>query len=237
MSLGNKKGVRVTGKYAPPVDWSPRGEVPSIIHSPHSSQIPRDTPTVISIGPLPPRPSEQVHDSKIDATLSEEDWRREASSAVQSRVSFRDMGVPRQTMEELKMVLRDSPLLSIRGGDAAKTGNPYMHLHGGSSNGGGADGRQGDENPHRVFSTFKPQSDASRRGPRSRDSTSIQLPSTMDSSSSFRSAANTNRQPGVRTHTHSSSSSWGETGDSHSGKGNSGPNTSFYFIQINTYLC
>ncbi|KAM6940390.1 lengsin isoform 2-T2 [Xenentodon cancila] len=219
MSLGNKKGVRVTGKYAPAVDWSPRGEGPSIIHSPTSTQIPQDAPTIISIGPLPPRPSEEVHDSSIEDPPNGEDWTREASS--QTRVSFRDMGVPRQTMEELKTVLRETPLLNFRGGDDGKPGSPYTYLHGSSnSSGGGPNGRQDDGNPHRAFSTFKPLADASRRGPRSRDSTSIQLPSTMDSSSSFRSTANTNRQPEVRTCTHSSSSSWGETGDSHSDNGN-----------------
>ncbi|XP_061583515.1 lengsin isoform X2 [Cololabis saira] len=219
MSIGNKKGVRVTGKNAPPVDSSPRGEGPSIIHSPITTHIPQDVPTVISIGPLPPRPLEEVHDSSIDESPSGEDWTRDASS--QPRVSFRDMGVPRQTMEELKTVLRESPLLNIRGGDDGKPGSPYTYLHGSSNgSGGGPNGRQDDGNPHRPFSTFKPQTDASRRGPRSRESTSIQPASTMDSSSSFRSTANTNRQPEVRTHTHSSSGSWGETGDSHSDNGN-----------------
>uniref|UniRef100_A0A3P8STW7 Lengsin n=1 Tax=Amphiprion percula TaxID=161767 RepID=A0A3P8STW7_AMPPE len=219
MSLGNRKGVRVTGKYVPPVDWTSRGGGPSIIHSPTNSPIPPDTPTVISIGPLPHRPPEQVHDPRMDELATGEDWTREASS--QTRVSYGEMGVPRQTMEELKTILRDSPLLSIRGRDDGKPGSPYTYLHGTSSSSGGkADGRQDDGNPQRPFSTFKPHSDASRRGPRSRDSTSIQQPPTMDSSSSFKSNANTNSQPGVRTYTYASSSSWGETGSPHSDNGN-----------------
>lgn len=203
MSLGNRKGVRVTGKYTPPVDWSSRGG-PSIVHPPTSTLQPPDTPTVISIGPLPhlPRPLERVDDPKTDEPAAGEEWTREK-------------GVPRQTMEELKTILRDSPLLNIRGRDDGKPGSPYTYLHGSSGSGAGRpDGRQDDGNPHRTFSTFKPHSDASRRGAMSRDSTSIQLPSSVDSSSSFRADSNTNRQPGVRARTHASS---GETGASHSG--------------------
>uniref|UniRef100_A0A3Q1GPY1 Lengsin n=1 Tax=Acanthochromis polyacanthus TaxID=80966 RepID=A0A3Q1GPY1_9TELE len=192
MSLGNRKGVRVTGKYVPPVDWTSRGGGPCIIHSPTNSPIPPDTPTVISISALPHWSPEQVHDPRTDELATGEDWTREASS--QTRGSYSEMGVPRQTMEELKTILRDSPLLSIRGRDDGKPGSP----------GGKADGRQDDGNPQRPFSTFKPHSDASRRGPMSRDSTSIQQASTMDSSSSFRSNTNTNRQPGVRTYTYAS---------------------------------
>ncbi|XP_040002289.1 lengsin [Xiphias gladius] len=223
MSLGNRKGVRVTGKYVPPVDLSGRGGGPSIVHSPTSANIPPETPTVISIGPLPHRPPDRVVDPRVNEHSVGEDWTREASP--QKRVSYGEMGVPRQTMEELKTILRDSPLLNIRGRDDGKPGSPYTYLHGSSSrNGrdvsGRSEGRQDDGNPNRVLSTFKPQSDASRRGPRSRESTSIQLPSSMDSSSSFRSDANTNRQPGVGTHSHASSGSWEETGASHTDNGN-----------------
>nr|XP_046230781.1 lengsin [Scatophagus argus] len=223
MSLGNRKGVRVTGKYVPPVDWSSRaagrGGGPSIVHPPTSIPLPPDTPTVISIGPVPHRPPERPEDPRVDEPAVGDDWTRDASS--QTRVSYGEMGVPRQTMEELKTILRDSPLLSIRGRVDGKPGSPYTYLHGSSNNRGGRggsgrpEGRQDDGNPNRVFSTFKPHSDASRRGPSSRESTSIQLPSTMDSSSSFRSDANTNSQPTVSPHTNASSSSWGETGDSH----------------------
>ncbi|XP_053191665.1 lengsin [Scomber japonicus] len=210
MSLGNRKGVRVTGRYAPPVDWSGR-EGPSIVHPPPSTPLPPDTPTVISIGPLPHKPPERVDDPRMDEPAVGEEWSREK-------------GVSRQTMEELKTILRDSPLLNIQGRDDGKPGSPYTYLHGSSSGGGGGggrpDGRQDDGNPHRAFSTFKPNSDASRRGPRSRESTSIQLPSSNDSSSSFRADANTNRQPGVRTHTYASSGSWGETGASHTDSDN-----------------
>ncbi|XP_026027707.1 lengsin isoform X1 [Astatotilapia calliptera] len=217
MSLGSKKGVRVTGKYVPPMDWNSRGGGPSIIHGPVGTPVTPNTPTVISIGPLPHQPPEQVNDPSVDEADAGDDWTTEAS--CQTRLSYDKMGVPRQTMEELKTILRVSPLLSIRERHEGKPGSPYTYLHGSSTSGGGTDGRQDDGNSHRVFSTFKPHSDASRRGPRSRDSTSIQLPSTMDSSSSFRFSANTNRQPEVRTHTYVSGGSWGETGGSHTDNG------------------
>ncbi|XP_023276479.1 lengsin isoform X1 [Seriola lalandi dorsalis] len=221
MSLGHRKGVRVTGKYVTPVDWSSRGAGPSIVHSPTSTPVPPDTPTVISIGPLPHRPSERVDVPRMDEPSVGEDWPEEA----QTQVSYGEMGVPRQTLEELKTLLRDSPLLSVRGRDDGKPGSPYTYLHGSSSRsgrdgGGKPDGRQDDGNPQRAFSTFKPNSDASRRGPRSRESTSIQQPSSMDSSSSFRSDANTNRQPGVSAHSYASGGSWEGTGASHTDNGN-----------------
>ncbi|KAM9313686.1 lengsin [Pholidichthys leucotaenia] len=216
MSLGHKKGVRVSGKYAPPVDLSSRGGGgPCIIHHPPvSTPMPPHTPTVISIGPLPHRAT--VDDPSVDESSAGEDWARESSS--HTGVSFSERGVPRRTMEELKTILRDSPLLSNWDKDDSKPGSPYTYLRESSSSGfgGGPDGQQDDRNPQRAFSTFRPLSDASRRGHRSRESTSIQMPSSMDSSSSFRCITTTNRQPGVRTHTHDSSSSWGDTGASHS---------------------
>ncbi|XP_053275395.1 lengsin [Pleuronectes platessa] len=219
--MSSRKGVRVTGRHVPPVDWSSRGGGPSIIHSPASPPKPPDTPTVISIGPLPLRPPERVAQRRMDEASARDDWPGEASS--HPRVSYSEMGVPRQTMEELKTILSGSPLLSIRVRDDGKPGSPYTYLHGSRSardGGGRPDGRQEDGNPHRVLSTFKPQSDASRRGPRSRESTSIQLPSSMDSSSSFRSDGNTDRQPGISAHSHARGGSWEETGASHSDNGN-----------------
>ncbi|XP_047433738.1 lengsin isoform X2 [Mugil cephalus] len=186
LASNNKKGVRVSGKCVNPVDWSGRRGGPCIVHSPTDIPTPPNAPAVISIGPLPPRTPERADDPGVD-----------------------EMRVPRQTMEELKSILRDSPLLNVRGRDDGKPGRPYTYLHGSST------GRQGDGNPPGAFSTFKPPSDASRRGARSRESAPIQLSSTVDSSSSFKPDANTNRQPGVRTQPYASGGSWGETGASH----------------------
>uniref|UniRef100_A0A3Q3ISL7 Lengsin n=1 Tax=Monopterus albus TaxID=43700 RepID=A0A3Q3ISL7_MONAL len=168
-----------------------KGGGPAITHSATSDPVPPHTPTVISIGTPPPRPPEKL-DEPLDESSVGENWTTEVST--ETRASYYEIGILRQTMDELKTILRDSPLLSIQG--------TYV---------GKSDGSQKDGTPHRVSSTFKPHFDASRRGPRSREDTSIQLPSSMDSSSTFRSDANTNRQPGVEVHTYASSSSWGET--------------------------
>ncbi|CAJ1053960.1 lengsin isoform X1 [Xyrichtys novacula] len=222
MSVNNRKGVRVSGKYVPPLDLGSRAGGPCIIHSPPSTPLPTDAPTVISIGAPPHRAPERVDNLRMEEPPVTDDWTVEMPS--KSRVSYGEMGrVPRQTMEELKTILKESPLLSPRGRDDGKPGSPYTYLHGSSrssSSGGGggsgrSDGRQDDGNPNKAFSTFKPQFEASRKGgPRSCDSTAIQQPPSMDSSSSFRSEANTNRQPGVKTHTYTISGSWGESGAS-----------------------
>ncbi|XP_071402440.1 lengsin [Centroberyx affinis] len=207
MSLGKRKGVRVTGKYVAPSDWERGG--PSIVHSYSSHPRPPDTPTVISIGPLPHRPC--LSPEREDRPGAEEPLAREVRTgeAAASSASQSGMGVPRQTMEELRTILRDSPLLNTRGKDDGKPGSPYTYLHGSNSR---PDGRRDDGNPHRPFSTFKPHSDASRRGPGARESMPIQLASNVDSSSSFRPDVATNRQSGARSPTHESSVTWGETG-------------------------
>nr|XP_020442211.1 lengsin [Monopterus albus] len=182
--LGSRKGVRVTGGYVTLVDWSSRGGGPAITHSATSDPVPPHTPTVISIGTPPPRPPEKL-DEPLDESSVGENWTTEVST--ETRASYYEIGILRQTMDELKTILRDSPLLSIQGTYVGKPGSPYTYLHGSSSSSGGrSDGSQKDGTPHRVSSTFKPHFDASRRGPRSREDTSIQLPSSMDSSSTFR---------------------------------------------------
>uniref|UniRef100_A0A147A106 Lengsin n=1 Tax=Fundulus heteroclitus TaxID=8078 RepID=A0A147A106_FUNHE len=204
-----EKGVRVTRKYVPPLGQSCRGG-PSADQSLTSTETPLEPLSVIAAGPLC-----KAEDPRVKEPTHEEDLMKEESS--QTKVSFGGLGIHQQTMEELKSILRDSHLLSIRGREERKPGSPFTYLHGSSSSGGGGhERREDDDNPQRTFSTFKPQSDASRRGGSSRESTPIQPPSTVDSSSSFRSAAKANRQPGVRIDAHSSSSSWGETGESQS---------------------
>ncbi|KAM3864706.1 lengsin [Diretmus argenteus] len=211
--LSKRKGVRVTGKSVALTDWEQRdGGRPSIVHSYASPPRPPDNPTVISIGPFPHRPcvtSELGDYPRVEERSVREVWTERAS--CQSR------GVPRQTMEELKTILRDSPLLSTRGKDEGKPGSPYTYLHG--SGGSRPEARRDDANSRRTFSTFKPHLNASRRGPGSTDSSSIQLASSMDSSSSFRSDVATNRQSGARSPTYESSVTWGETGTSHTGCG------------------
>nr|XP_057937075.1 lengsin isoform X1 [Doryrhamphus excisus] len=207
MSMEGRKGVRVTGKYIPPVEWvSRRG--PNIVHAPSSSIPPADLPTV---GSLRPKSTEPFYDHGMDKT-DLEDWIQEADPQDRGRQG--EMGLARQTVEELKTLLRDGPALNPPGGH-----NSYLH---GSGRGGWArpSMQQDNVNPQRAFRTFKPQSDASRKGPTSTESTSIQPPPSMDSSSSFTAETNTKRQPEFRTHKCDSSGSCGETKALHSDNGN-----------------
>lgn len=224
MSLDNRRRVRVTGRYVPPSEGKAGG--PCIIHTPPSFSIPPDSSTVISIGPRPHRRQDQVDEPRTGEPPvqrgEEEDWTREA--APQPRVSYCETGVPRHTMEELKSILKDSPLVSIQRRVDGKPGSPYTYLQGGGAGGSGRPERPerpersvDDGKAGRMFSTFKPQSDASRRGPDSREGMSIQPHPTVDSSSPFRADANTNKPPGFRTHTQASGGSWGETGGSSAG--------------------
>ncbi|XP_056137054.1 lengsin [Lampris incognitus] len=214
MSLGKGKGVRVTGRYITPTDLGDRGG-PCIIHSCPNTPRPPDTPTMISIGPPSHRPS--VSPERGDYPRAEEPPVREewiGDMASQKRPPCVETGIPRHTMDELRTILRDSSLIDGRGRDGGRPGGPYTYLHGSATS--RPDGGQGDGNPERAFTTFKPHSDSSRKGPRSRDSISIQLASNMDSSSSFRPDVTTNRQPGVRTPIHNTRVTWEETGASHS---------------------
>ncbi|KAF7650342.1 hypothetical protein LDENG_00127470 [Lucifuga dentata] len=196
MSLG-RKGVRVTGKYEAPVDWG-RGN-PSIVHSRTSTPLPPNTSTVISIKPHS-HGSSMIHEQgNMDAS--------EVSSLT--RASCSEMGVPRHTVKD------PGQILNIQGSDNKKPMAPYMHLHGGSSSSSRPDGWLEDGSPYKFFSTFKPHFEASRRGTGSRENTPIHLACSMDSSSSFRSDTNTNRQAGIRSRTYESSSTQRETGASH----------------------
>ncbi|XP_028306854.1 lengsin [Gouania willdenowi] len=148
---------------------------------------------------------------------SEVEW--ETHVQCQNRSPCGEVGVPRQTMEELKSVLRETSFLSTRGRDEDRPGRAYMVLHGGSDGSRRPSGRNDDGNPHRAFSTFKPPSEASGRGGPPRESTPIELPSPMDSSSSLMSNANTNRQQRARTPSYASGSSWRDCGALHSDNG------------------
>ncbi|XP_071245117.1 lengsin-like isoform X1 [Salvelinus alpinus] len=206
MSLGKKKGVKVSGKHVAPVDWDRGG--PSIVHHSDYVSSPRPSesnPTIISIGPSPHshRPSmspERARPRQDEGPPSRVEWSREGCTYSPKG----EVGVSRQTMDELKSILKDSSMLGARGkeeGGRPGSPAPYTYLHG--TNRG--DGRPESQS---SFTTFKPHSDASRRvSTRSRDSSSIQLGSGMDSSTSHRSdVTGANRQSEVRSSTFESSS-------------------------------
>lgn len=209
MSLGKKKGVRVSGKYLNPTDWDRGG--PSIIHSYTDSPRPPGNPTIMSIAPPPHRVS--VSPERGDSSP------REVSS--HSRASCPNMGVSRQTMDELKSILRESSVLNPRGREEVRQGIPSTFLHGTRPNGRSDEGSQ-----QKSFPTFKPSADGSSRGLRSRDSSSFQLGSSMDSSSSYRSDRAVNRQSGVQAPTQESCINIGETMASQTDHGKEGSDTS-----------
>ncbi|XP_077576074.1 lengsin [Stigmatopora nigra] len=190
MSLTSRKGVRVTGKYNHPVEWFGGPNRP-----PHSSIL--------------GSPPEAFDQSRLERPVSGGDliW------GPQSRAPHRE------TVEELKSILKDGPAFQLGG-------NSYSFPQGGDVNGDGAGRWQGDDNPQRAFSTFKPQTDASRKGPGSRESSSIQFPPTMDSSSSIRPDANTNRQAEFPVRTCNSGASRGESKASRTDNGNENLDTS-----------
>ncbi|KAJ8001999.1 hypothetical protein DPEC_G00175240 [Dallia pectoralis] len=207
ISLAKKKGVKVSGKHMSPVDWDRGG--PSIVH--HSGYVsPRpseNNPTMISIGPHPnhtsgspekgrPRPNEGPPPRVV--------WSREGCTYSQ-RPSNSEAGVSRQTMDELKSILRDSSMLGVRRKEEeGRSGSPapYTYLHGNNR----GDGRLESQ---ASFTTFRPHSEASGRASAgSRESSPTQLGTSMDSSSSFTSeVTEANRQSEVRS---SSSANSGE---------------------------
>lgn len=218
MSQGKKKGVKVSGKHVAPVDWDRGG--PSIVHHSDYVSSPRPSesnPTIISIGPSPHshKPSvspERDRPRQDEGPPSRVEWSREGCTYSPKG----EVGVSRQTMDELKSILKDSSMLGARGKEEGRRPGspaPYTYLHGTNLHGT----NRGDGRPESQssFTTFKPHSDASRRvSTRSRDSSSLQLGSGMDSSD----LTGANRQSGVRSSTfENSSANCGETWNSQTG--------------------
>ncbi|XP_064801909.1 lengsin-like [Oncorhynchus masou masou] len=218
MSLGKKKGVKVSGKHVAPVDWDRGG--PSIVHHSDYVSSPRpseNNPTIISISPSTHshRPSgspERDRPRQDEGPPSRVEWSREGCTYSQ-RASNSEVGVSRQTMDELKSILKDSSMLGARGKEEGRRPGspaPYTYLH--ETNLHGTNRGDGRPESQSSFTTFKPHSDASSRvSTRSRDSSSLQLGSGMDSSD----VTGANRQSGVRSSTfENSTANCGETWNS-----------------------
>ncbi|XP_067115877.1 lengsin [Osmerus mordax] len=212
MSLGRKKGVRVSGKYLNPTDWDRGG--PSIVHSCVDCSRPHGNPTMMSIAP------HRTSVSEKDFPRGEENPPREVSS--HSRDSCTNMGVSKQTMDELKSILRETSLLSTRGKKEGRQDIPYTFLHGARP-----DEKPDEGSQRKSFTTFKPNSDGSSRGLRS--SSFLQLGSSIDSSSSCRSdrvRVRASRQSDVQPPTHENSNNLGETQPSETDDGKESSDTS-----------
>ncbi|XP_051939986.1 lengsin [Hippocampus zosterae] len=196
MSVGSGKGVRVTAKSAPAVDWV----------GGRSFKKPPDSPFS---GGLPLEPYERPGSEGPDF----------GGDLIRPPPS----GAPhRQTVEELKSFLRDGPVLH-----PARSPYSYPHGDGSGETGSGETGRRrSDVSPLRAFITFKPQPEASRKGPGSRENSPIHAPLAMESSSSPSPDANTNRQTEVPARAGNSGGSRRETKALHTDNGNESPDTS-----------
>ncbi|XP_015218175.2 lengsin [Lepisosteus oculatus] len=158
ISFGKRKGVRVSGKYLSPMDWergasSPASELPSAR---------RQQPTAPPGALAPPLQEASFQDEgragavRADCKLSD-DWRGEEG---RTGTPCSDPGISKQTLEELKNLLRESSLLSARGKEIGKQGSAYSYLCAIKPGG------RLKEGPVRPFTTFKPHSEGSQRTPK-----------------------------------------------------------------------
>ncbi|KAL2087056.1 hypothetical protein ACEWY4_018115 [Coilia grayii] len=176
MSRGRKKGVKISGKYCPQSEAEKRGASLPLVQTTIAGPSLTDNPTIISIGPQ--HRGATVSPEFTRRSLSAPDSRDERSS--QSKASCSEGSVPRQTVEELKTMLRESSLHASRDQRDGRPGSPYTYLHGGRQDG------QPDEGPARYLSTFKPFSEGGRRHLRPSDRSSSQTASDWDSNASTR---------------------------------------------------
>ncbi|XP_064180544.1 lengsin [Anguilla rostrata] len=188
ITLGRKKGVKVSGKYAGPMDWE-REPSAAVGQSYVSTRHPPDT--LISNSPPLQRASSssQAHmqqHPREDNNKAVEDWDRES---VQGAA---DANISKQTLEELKSLLRESSLLSVQGKEGGNPGSTYSYLKMTKP-----EGRQEEVN-NMSFTTFKPQNQSSQKAPRSRKDLSSFPISNPDSPGSYRSDVSVNRPSGLR---------------------------------------
>ncbi|XP_030628861.1 lengsin isoform X2 [Chanos chanos] len=182
MSSDSKKGVKVSGKYSVTGDREGQDSLPGLR--------PTDNPIVTSIRPPHCRPSVYT-DSQQEESVTREEQIKQSHS--------HEAGVSKQTMEELKSVLKDTTQLHTKERNEHQSWSPYTYLHGTK-----ADGRQ-DEGSSKSFSTFRPLTESTRRSSRPRGSTASQ----QDGGSS-RSLASSTQSSSLRSPT-PERSHWEET--------------------------
>ncbi|KAI4900594.1 hypothetical protein NFI96_017271, partial [Prochilodus magdalenae] len=186
MSHSRKKGVKVSGKPAASSDWDRRGTPMPIVQTHFSAPIPTEKPTVISIGPHC-QPTVSTESQYQDYATNDE-WSRENHQGNHPPI---EGGVSKETMEELKSLLRESSLLNTRERDEGRTVSPHSHTPGQRKD------CRPDEVPSKSFTTFKPVLSSNRRTPRLREGAS----SDWDSGGSSRTDGHTNRPSGFRSPT------------------------------------
>ncbi|XP_059394204.1 lengsin [Carassius carassius] len=199
MSAG-KKSADSREKRLSSSDWDRKGTSVPLVPTNVPIPGPTNDPIVISIGP-PHRCPSVSSESQYQDLSREEDyanrhgWRREN---MQHYPSTGEGGVPKQTLDELKSVLRESSLLSAKGQDGGRSYPPGQRVD-----------CKPDQMPSKSFSTFKPHSEA-RRASRLREGSSR-----WDSGGSSMTDGPPGRSSGMSSPT-AETSHWEEAGTSHS---------------------
>lgn len=190
MSLGRKKGVKVSGRYLAPTDSERRGASIPLVQSTVPGPRPTVSPTIISIGPQHRGPSVSPELTRRSLARPDSMGPRDEWSS-QNKASCGEASVSRQTLDELKNLLRETSVLTSKDQkDGVRPGSPYTYLHGNRQDG------QHEVGLAKSFSTFKPLSDGSRRFPRPGERISSQTASDWDSSASSRTDGHT--RPNLR---------------------------------------
>ncbi len=197
-----KKSADSREKRLPSSDRDRKGMSVPLVPSNVPIPGPTNDPILISIGPPHCHPSVSSESqyqglSREDDYANSHGWRREN---VQYYPSTGEGGVPKQTLNELKSVLRESPLLSAKGQDGGRSYPPGQRVD-----------CKPDQIPSKSFSTFKPPSEA-RRASRAREGTSR-----WDSGGSSMTDGPPGRSSGINLPT-AETSHWEEAGTSHSGQ-------------------
>lgn len=160
MSLGRKKGVKVSGRYLAPSDAERRSAAVPLVQSAVAGPSPTESPTIISIGPQHRGPTVSPQSSLRSLSRPDSIGPRDEWAPSQNKSSSGEASVSRQTLEELKTLLRETSLHPPRDQkDGGRPGSPYTYLHGHRQDAH----QEREESLAKSFSTFKPLSEGSRR--------------------------------------------------------------------------
>ncbi|XP_051529072.1 lengsin [Myxocyprinus asiaticus] len=188
LSAEKNRGAKASEKRLSSSDWDRKGISVPIVPSNVPVPGPSNNPIIISIGPphrCPSVSSESQYQglSRQDDYTNRDGWRRET---VQCYPPTSKGGIPKQTMEELRSVLRESPLLSTKRQDEGRSYPPGQRVD-----------CKPDQVSSKSFTTFKPLSEISRRASRLREGNS----SRWDSDGSSRTDGPPSRSSGVNSPT------------------------------------
>ncbi|KAK6489158.1 lengsin [Huso huso] len=169
VSIGKRKGVKVSGKHLPAMKWEGLESSPPSRQS-YIHRLQDNSP--IGLDPLwktnshpqgyeqPGKGNQQeaTNESKERPGAPQAQWEisdQWSTDGDTNRTPASDPGISKQTLAELKSLLRESALLNTRGRDSNKPGSAYTYLHVTKPD------NKADEGPIRSFTTFKPHSEVS----------------------------------------------------------------------------